>query len=399
MQAYVVYMGSAPEDEYLTTSMQTSILQQVIKQRVSMADSLIRSYRKSFNGLATKLTDEEAEELATMQGVVSVFPNRILHLQTRRSWDFMGFSDTVRRYPTTESDVIIGVIDGGIWPELPSFSDEGFGPAPKKWNGACRGGKNFTCNKKIIGARFYTSSPEASARDEVGHGSHTASTAAGNAVKNASFFGLGQGTARGEVPSARIAAYKVCSQKGCESVDILAAFDDAIADGVDILTVPLGSSDSKDLFDDVVAFGSFHAMVKGILTVNSAGNNGAAGPLAVSSVSPWMLSVAASTTDRKILSKVVLGNGKTLDGFSVHPSTFKGKRLPIVYGRYVSTKCAPNEAGMCSESYLDSRLVKGKIAVYDQFIGNFEARNASAAGVSVLNDQSDNVSVTPQTHT
>ncbi|GMI92179.1 subtilase 4.13 [Hibiscus trionum] len=396
-KAYIVYMGSASEDDYSTTSMQASILQQVIQQS-SVADSLIRSYRKSFNAFAAMLTEEEAEEMASMQGVVSIFPNRILHLQTTRSWDFMGFSGTVRRNPTSESDVIIGVIDGGIWPELPSFSDKGFGPAPKKWKGACRGGKNFTCNNKIIGARFYTAppSPEASARDEVGHGTHTASTAAGNVVMDASFFGLAQGTARGGVPSARIAAYKVCSAQGCESVDILAAFDDAIADAVDILTVSLGSSDSRDFFDDVVAIGSFHAMEKGILTVNSAGNNGAAGPLAVSSVSPWMLSVAASTTDRKIFSKVVLGNGKTLAGFSVHPFSYKGKKLPLVYGRDVSRSCRLNEARMCSESCLDSSLVKGKIAVCDQFIGNFEAHSAGAAGAIVLNDQADNVSfVTP----
>ncbi|KAK8641430.1 hypothetical protein V6N13_010836 [Hibiscus sabdariffa] len=137
-------------------------------------------------------------------------------------------------------------------------------------------------------------------------------------------------------------------------------------------------------------------MEKGILTVNSAGNNGAAGPLAVSSVSPWLLSVAASSTDRKILSKVVLGNGKTLDGLAVHPYTYKGKKLPIVYGRDVSRTCPPNEARMCSESCLDNSLVKGKIALCDQFIGNFEAHNAGAAGAIVLNDQSDNVSfVTP----
>lgn len=63
-----------------------------------------------------------------MKGVVSIIPNRIYHPRTTRSWDFMGFSNTVRRNPTVESNVIIGVIDSGIWPELPSFSDEGFGP-------------------------------------------------------------------------------------------------------------------------------------------------------------------------------------------------------------------------------------------------------------------------------
>ena len=79
--------------------------------------------------------------------MVSVFPSRILKLQTTRSWDFMGFSETSRHKPALESDVIIGVFDTGIWPESPSFSDKDFGPPPRKWKGVCSGGKNFTCNK------------------------------------------------------------------------------------------------------------------------------------------------------------------------------------------------------------------------------------------------------------
>ena len=82
-----------------------------------------------------------------MEGVVSIFPNRLLQLHTTRSWDFMGLSETVKRNPTVESDTIIGVIDSGIWPELQSFSDEGFSSIPKKWKGVCQGDKNFTCNK------------------------------------------------------------------------------------------------------------------------------------------------------------------------------------------------------------------------------------------------------------
>lgn len=166
---------------------------------------------------------------------------------------------------------------------------------------------------KIIGARFYSSRGSAdSARDDTGHGSHTASTAAGNKVKDANFYGLAKGIARGGVSSARIAAYKACNADGgCEGVDILAAFDDAIADGVDILTVSLGSDAPIDVSVDEIAIGSFHAMQNGILTVNSAGNSGPK-VRSVSSVAPWMLSIAASSTDRKFIDKVVLGNGKTL---------------------------------------------------------------------------------------
>ena len=79
--------------------------------------------------------------------MLSVFPSRKLELQTTRSWDFMGLTKTAKRNPNVESNVIIGVIDSGIWPESESFSDEGFGPPPKKWKGVCIGGNNFTCNK------------------------------------------------------------------------------------------------------------------------------------------------------------------------------------------------------------------------------------------------------------
>lgn len=79
--------------------------------------------------------------------MVSIFPSITYYPHTTRSWDFMGFAENVHRNPTVESDIIIGVIDTGIWPESESFNDEGFGPPPKKWKGVCKGGNNFTCNK------------------------------------------------------------------------------------------------------------------------------------------------------------------------------------------------------------------------------------------------------------
>ena len=84
---------------------------------------------------------------AGLDGVVSVIPSGKKQLHTTRSWDFIGFPQKVNR-AITESNVIIGVIDSGVWPESESFSDKGLSPPPKKWKGTCQA-TNFTCNKYI----------------------------------------------------------------------------------------------------------------------------------------------------------------------------------------------------------------------------------------------------------
>ncbi|XP_048324998.1 subtilisin-like protease SBT4.4 [Ziziphus jujuba] len=377
---YIVYMGSLPDDVmYSPTANQISLLQGVL-QGSSVEKSLTRSYRRSFNGFAAKLTDTERQRLAEMKGVVSVFPSKILKLQTTRSWDFIGLNNKAKRNATAESDVIIGVLDTGVWPESDSFNDEGFGPPPERWKGVCNGGANFTCNNKIIGARSYESSAvgDRSVRDTEGHGTHTASTAAGNAVNDASFFGIAEGTAKGAVPSARIAVYKVCSEEGCSTAGILSGFDDAIADGVDIITISIGGEGSVDYDEDSIAIGAFHGLKKGVLTVQSAGNSGPAART-VTSVAPWVVSVAASSTDRRIVSKVVLGNGDTLLGNTVNGFSLNGTSLPLVYGAQTSNgDCPKNEARLCSTFCLNPTAVRGKILLCDR---KPDGDLAGAAGV------------------
>ncbi|XP_010483489.1 PREDICTED: subtilisin-like protease SBT4.8 [Camelina sativa] len=348
-QVYVVYMGSLPSrQDYTPMSNHISILQDVTGES-SIEGRLVRSYKRSFNGFAARLTKSERERVAEMEGVVSVFPNKNYKLQTTASWDFMGMKEgkNTKRNVAIESNTIIGVIDSGIWPESESFSDKGFGPPPKKWKGVCSGGQNFTCNNKLIGARDYTNE---GTRDSQGHGTHTASTAAGNAVADTSFFGIGNGTARGGVPASRIAAYKVCTLTGCSSDSVLSAFDDAIADGVDLISISLGGDHPSLYEEDTIAIGAFHAMAKGILTVHSAGNSGP-DPATVASVAPWVLSVAATTTNRRFLTKVVLGNGKILSGKSVNSFDLKQKKYPLVY------------VDSISEDSISETNVTGKIMV------------------------------------
>ncbi|KAG8484769.1 hypothetical protein CXB51_021286 [Gossypium anomalum] len=393
-KVYIAYMGSAPDRDYIATSQHSTMLQ-ALSTHSSVENYLIRSYKRSFNGFAAKLTNEEAKKLASFKEVVSVFPSKVYHLHTTRSWDFLGLNQTTKRNATAESNVIVGVIDSGIWPESDSFSDEGFGPPPKN---------KFTIGPtviqipesmfvylyygKLIGARVYTID---SARDMDGHGSHTASTAAGNNVRNASFYGLAEGIARGGVPSARIAAYKVCDDTGCTSENILAAFDDAIADGNDLLSVSLGPESSSEFYLDPIAIGAFHAAEKGVLVVQSAGNSGLAGFQSVASVAPWILSVAASTTDRHFVDKVVLGNGKTLTGLSINSFSLNRTKVPLVYGLQASSNCDEFSARLCLPNCLNKTLVKKKIILCDDMQGVDEAYNAGALGL-ITKYRSNNVS-------
>ncbi|KEH22215.1 subtilisin-like serine protease [Medicago truncatula] len=353
-------MGSLPKrTSYFPTSHHLNILQQVIDGS-NIENHLVRSYKKSFNGFAAVLNNQQRERIVGIKGVVSVFPSQKFHLQTTRSWDFLGFSQSIKRDQTVESDLVVGVIDSGIWPESESFNDKDLGPIPKKWRGVCAGGGNFSCNKKIIGARFYGDGDQ-DARDTGGHGTHTASTAGGREVKDASFYGLAEGTARGGVPSSRTSVYKVCGGDGrCSSEDILAAFDDAIADGVDIITISIGAQQVFEFFQDPLAIGSFHAMEKGILTVQAAGNFGPA-PYSVSSVAPWLFSVAATTIDRQFIDKLILGNGKTFIGKSINTVSSNGTKFPIAVCNAQASPSEHASSKMCD--CIDEKLVKGKLVL------------------------------------
>ncbi|KAK7346595.1 hypothetical protein VNO80_21118 [Phaseolus coccineus] len=137
-------------------------------------------------------------------------------------------------------------------------------------------------------------------------------------VPGANVFGIGNGTASGGSPKARVAAYMVCWPNliffggGCSDADIMAAFMAAISDGVEVLSLSLGATKAQDYFEeDVIAIGSFHAVASGIVVMASAGNSGPF-PKFVSNVGPWVLTVAASTIDRDLLVMLHLLTRKSL---------------------------------------------------------------------------------------
>ncbi|XP_065871906.1 cucumisin-like [Euphorbia lathyris] len=384
-KVYIVYMGERPKGAVSATMLHASMLKQIIGSGAS--EYLLHSYHRSFNGFAARLTQEEKQKIAEMEGVVSVFPNQKKKLHTTRSWNFMNFPVNSTR-SANESNIIVGMLDTGVWPESQSFNDEGFGPPPSKWKGDCQGSSNFTCNNKVIGARYYHSDGEVgpdefdSPRDSEGHGTHTASTVAGDVVSQASLLGLASGTARGGVPSARIAVYKICWSDGCSDADILAAFDDAIADGVDIISLSVGGW-PMDYFEDSIAIGAFHSMKNGILTSNSAGNEGPA-PESVSNCSPWSLSVAASTIDRKFVTQVKLGNGAIYEGISINTFSPQNTTYPIIYAGNAMNASGGNTgsgSSFCSLESLNKTLVEGKIVLCADGFDDEDAHSIGAFGI------------------
>ncbi|XP_064954997.1 subtilisin-like protease SBT3.5 [Musa acuminata AAA Group] len=359
---YIVYMGERQhEDPDLVTASHHHMLSSVLGSKEEAVSSIVYSYKHGFSGFAAMLTESQADKIAEMPEVISVNPSRSVPLLTTRSWDYLdlGFEQPQPTGLLARGNfgdgIIIGVVDTGIWPESRSFDDHGYGPVPSRWKGTCEVGQNFTvdhCNRKIIGARWYAGGVDPSLieggyqspRDSEGHGTHTASTAAGSLVSDASFHGLGAGTARGGAPRARLAIYKVCwAEAGCRDAAVLKAIDDAIHDGVDILSLSLGR-----LLHPI--FPSIHAVAKGITVIFSGGNDGPVTQTIANDL-PWAITVAASTIDRSFPTLLTLGDNRTVVGQSILYESTDGGFEELADG------------GSCSRDDLNSSDVVGKIVL------------------------------------
>ncbi|CAI8586224.1 unnamed protein product [Vicia faba] len=387
---YIIYTDNTRNNETSLLLHYKSLLQQVTKRH--LPKTILQYYKKSFSVFVAKLTKEEANKMAGLKGVVSVFLNQKSNILTTKSWDFIGLTQYVER-EYYESDVVVGVIDSGIWPESSSFDDKGFGPLRNKWNDSCIA-FNFSCNRKIIGAKYYLSTSNEplsqadfeSPRDSKGHGTHTASTAAGNPVTIASMLGLAQGTTRFAIPSARTFVYKVCWSAGCFDESILAAFDEAVLDGVDILSVSLRSDsiDNTNHFKDVISIGAFHAMRQGVLTVVAGGNFGPR-PASLHNLSPWTIVVGASTLDRRFITAVKLGDNRTYEGVSLNAFDLEETLYPIIFGEDASNTILDvfrrKSRFWKLNNTLDVRLVKGKIVLCEGKEGVEEAFRVGAIGI------------------
>ncbi|HEX2139040.1 MAG TPA: S8 family serine peptidase [Woeseiaceae bacterium] len=309
------------------------------------------SYRYSLNGFAARMTQAEAAKLGQMPEVLHVWEDEVRPLATSFSADFLGLfePEVGLRGATglTGEDIVIGIIDSGIIPEHPALSDtlEADRPRacqsrwaetsllgrwlcrrydeledtlvfqpPENWDGTCQAGPEFpadACNNKMIGARYFFEGAEAtgrfddgeifSARDVDGHGTHTATTAAGNRVR-ASIFGTFLERVEGMAPRARVAAYKACwlrpgdLRASCNTSDLAHAIDAAVADGVHIINYSVGSSVLTATAPDDIAL--MAAAKAGVLTVVAAGNEGPGfNTIGSPAGAPWVITTGASSRD------------------------------------------------------------------------------------------------------
>ncbi|KAL9224151.1 hypothetical protein vseg_000215 [Gypsophila vaccaria] len=333
--------------------------------------TVLYTYDNALHGFSARLTLDEVQTLENHPAFVTSYKEARATIDTTRTIDFLSLNSQSGLWPASNfgHDVIVGVIDSGVWPESKSFTDEGMTPVPSKWKGACKGGQSFNasfCNKKLIGAKYFSKGIIASrpslkgrvnsARDVDGHGTHTSSTAAGNYVDDVSFFGYARGTAKGVAPHARLAIYKVVWEEGeSYASDILAAIDEAISDGVDVISMSLGF-DQLHLYEDPVAIGAFAAMEKGVFVSTSGGNTGPSLASLHNDI-PWALTVGASTIDRQFAGTLSLGNGKTIVGWSLFPASAVIQNTPLKYEPTLAfcnssthlTEAASNKIVICDD--------------------------------------------------
>nr|BAK08126.1 predicted protein [Hordeum vulgare subsp. vulgare] len=336
----------------------------------SSVTRLIYSYRKVVNGFCARLTVEELEEMKKKDWFYKAYPEKTYHLMTTHTPKMLGLmgedraGEGVWNTSNMGEGIIIGVLDDGIYAGHPSFDGAGMKPPPEKWNGRCDF-NNTVCNNKLIGARSFFESAKWKWKgvddpvlpiNEGQHGTHTSSTAAGAFVSGANISGYAEGTASGMAPRAHIAFYQVCfEQKGCDRDDILAAVDDAIEDGVDVLSMSLGGNPDADFSEDPVSLGGYTAALNGVFVSTAAGNIGP-NPATVSNGAPWLLTVGASTTDRRFGATVKLGSGDELAGESLSEAKDYGKELRPLVRDVGDGKCT-------SESVLIAENVTGKIVI------------------------------------
>ena len=385
-------------------------------------------YNIAFNGFAAKLTDGQAAAIAKVPGVLSVEADVVYHADTSTTprylgldarngiWEKLGGPSPggITWQDGAGENIIIGVIDSGITPESLSFTDREIlrnrqgnvvyrqvpiGPPPAGWAGTCQTGELWTassCNNKLIGARYFNAGFGGNAgidatrpwefnspRDYNGHGTHTAGTSGGNYRVPATGAAAAFGRVSGMAPRARVAMYKALwstqdsSTASGTGVDLLAAIDTAVADGVDVINYSISGTTNNFLDGAEIAF--LNATAAGVFVSASAGNSGP-GASTVAHPSPWITTVAAETHDR------VGAGSATIDGV-VHAGASAGTGSAT--GTLVTFGTPASPARLCQLNTLTSAAA-GKIVFCERGVNarvekSFEVQRVGGIGMILVN--------------
>ena len=393
------------------------------------------SYTLALNAFSAELSSEQAAQLLANRNVLAVTPDELKHVTAEPSTSFLGLDgpggvwESIGGADQAGDGVVLGVLDTGIAPENPAFAGDPLEGSSNPttdgttitfdksdggtFHGICEPGEQFTaddCSTKIINARYYldgfgagsigdasTGTGEfVSPRDGDGHGSHTASTAAGNVATPASVGGIDFGTITGVAPAAKIAVYKVCwsgpdpavqTDDGCSTTDLLSGINQAVADGVDVINYSIGGGAAQTTYSatDDAFLGAASA---GIFVAASAGNDGP-GASTLDNASPWITTVAAATIP-SYEATATLGDGQAFAGASITVNMDpEAEPLtgPLVNSTAVAVEGA--DAALCAPDSLTAdaagNIVVCERGTYDRVAKSAEVARVGGIGMILVN--------------
>ncbi|MEV7646781.1 S8 family serine peptidase [Arthrobacter sp. NPDC089319] len=399
-----------------------------------------KSFTTAVNGFVAELTGLQAAELAKKPGVVAVAPDE-QHHPDYSSTDYLDLPGRdgvwAEQYGGTKNagkGTVVGVIDTGYYPESDFLAGEEVKPLRGKakvgepyltadgkiamlkadgstFLGECQPGQEGSgfdgteCNSKVLSARYYADdflrtvpaqnrNPKESISplDIASHGTHTATTAAGNSEVTQTVAGRDFGTGNGVAPAAKVSVYKTCWEDndeatgGCYTSASVDAIEQAILDGVDVLNYSISGNNNSVLDPVSVAFLS--AAEVGIFVSASAGNAGP-GPTTVNHSAPWVTTVAASTFSNELQGTVELSDGTKYRGTSIMNREVPQTSL-ILSAEASAAGATADEAKLCYPGKLDPAKVEGKIVVCDRGVNaradkSVAVKQAGGVGMVLVN--------------
>ncbi|MET1020608.1 MAG: S8 family serine peptidase [Arthrobacter sp.] len=394
-----------------------------------------RQFTAALNGFSAKLTADQAVKLARDPSVLVVAPDTE-NAPDYSSTDFLKLSGPNGTWNTkfggqdaAGKGVVVGVIDTGYTPSSAYFAGQEVKPLTgdpvvgvpyrtpdgkiamlkadgELFKGECQVGTDFdgtACNSKVLSARYFgedfaaTVPPEAwgpgeqlSPVDAASHGTHTASTAAGNANVEAMVDGRSFGQTSGIAPAAKLSIYKVCWEDndpntgGCYSSASIDAINQAIMDGVDVLNYSI--SGATDTTTDPVSLAFLSAESAGIFVAVSAGNSGPTAST-VNHGAPWLTTVAATSFSQELQGTVEFSDGSKYRGASIMSSQVSKAGVVLAANAGAAGNASP---ALCGKGSLDPAKIAGKVVVCDRGVvdrveKSAEVKRGGGVGMILVN--------------